>query len=81
MGRAMAALLSACGGGCYSHQENFQVTPAEPCIQPKLDVCDATAGTITLRNTCADALTIELGSADGGGSGRRDELRNHCARI
>ncbi len=69
-------LLAACaitlfpgclGGGCYATQENFRVTPTESCIQPVFDVCDAQAGSLTVRNNCSDPLVI-LGNS-GGDSG------------
>jgi len=69
-------LLAACtvtlfpgciGGGCYATQENFRVTPAESCVEPVFDVCDAQAGSIAVRNNCADPLVILDNS--GGDSG------------
>jgi hypothetical protein len=60
--------LPACGGGCYATQQNFLVTPAESCIQPVLDVCQAQGGWLTLQNSCSDNLTILNPLGDAGAS-------------
>jgi hypothetical protein len=63
----LAALLQSCApGGCYDHQKHFSIAPAEPCLQPEPDVCDATGGTLTLRNGCSEALVVAYGTTDAG---------------
>ena len=53
------------GGGCYWQQKNFQVTPAESCVQTAYDVCDAT-NEVTLVNGCSDTLVVDYGRTDAG---------------
>jgi hypothetical protein len=64
---ALTSFPGCIGGGCYATQENFRVTPAESCIEPVYDVCDAEAGTMTVRNNCSDPLVVLNNS--GGDSG------------
>ena len=83
------ALLPGClGGGCYDTQKNFQVTPAESCIEPVFDVCDAQADWLTVKNNCADPLVIlKNPGADSGASqgevtvaaGAKDQI--YCASF
>ncbi len=72
----IVTLFPGClGGGCYATQENFRVTPTESCIQPVFDVCDAQAGSLTVRNNCADPLVVldsSVGDSGAGGTSQAD---------
>lgn len=60
--------VTACpipGGGCYWQQKNFQVTPAESCVQTAYESCDATDA-VTLVNGCSDTLVVDYGGNDAG---------------
>ena len=52
-----STMLVGCGG-CYSHQQGFDVTPPEPCLQPVFDACQAQESTLTIDNGCSSALTL-----------------------
>ena len=69
---AVASTVLVGCGGCYSHQENFTVTPAQPCLQPVFDVCQAQEGTLTLDNTCSSALTLNGTTIGAGKEGSLD---------
>lgn len=64
---ATSAGLAGCeGGGCNVQQKDFTTSPAESCIQPVLDVCDAMAEWLTLENNCTDPLVIDYSGTDAG---------------
>ena len=65
---AVIATQPACftQGGCNSRAQNLQVTPAESCLQPSADVCDAQTGWLRVHNGCADPLVVDYSGVDGG---------------